>query len=119
MPGYNESVPMTDQSLPGKQIDGRAGAPGSPPSPPRVRRSSRATSGAGYAGTLAVAALKASKVLFMKFDSAGKLVDVRIPAELKKYGRLRAVTALPNGSLLITTDNGTDDAVLRVRPVTG
>jgi len=33
--------------------------------------------------------------------------------------RLRAVTALPNGSLLITTDNGTDDAVLRVRPVTG
>ena len=52
----------------------------------------------------------------MKFDSAGKLVDVRIPAELEKYGRLRAVTALPNGSLLITTDNGSDDAVLRVRP---
>ncbi|HEY5421071.1 MAG TPA: PQQ-dependent sugar dehydrogenase, partial [Marmoricola sp.] len=69
------------------------------------------------AGTLAVAALKASEVLFMKFDSAGKLVKVRIPDALKSYGRLRAVTALPNGSLLITTDNGGDDAVLRVRPV--
>ena len=53
----------------------------------------------------------------MKFDSAGKLVKVRIPAALTSYGRLRAVTALPNGSLLITTDNGGDDAVLRVRPV--
>jgi len=42
---------------------------------------------------------------------------VRIPAALKSYGRLRAVTALPNGSLLVTTDNGGDDAVLRVRPV--
>jgi glucose/arabinose dehydrogenase len=106
---------MTDQSLPGKQIAAawRSGFP------------TVATSGASfvaddgwgwYSGTLAVASLKASKVLFMKFDSAGKLVDVRIPAELKKYGRLRAVTALPNGSLLITTDNGSDDAVLRVRP---
>ena len=106
VPGYNESVPMTDQSLPGKQI-AAAWSSGFP---------TVATSGASfvagngwgwYAGTLAVAALKASKVLFMKFDSTGKLVDVRIPAALKKYGRLRAVTALPNGSLLITTDNGT------------
>ena len=70
-----------------------------------------------YDGTLAVAALKAGEALFIKFDSKGKLVDVRIPPALKSYGRLRAITALPNGSLLITTDNGGDDAVLRVRPV--
>jgi glucose/arabinose dehydrogenase len=108
---------MTDQGLPGKQIEA-AWSSGSP---------TVATSGASfvsgkrwgwYAGTLAVAALKASEVVFMKFDSAGRLVDVRIPPALKKYGRLRAVTALPNGSLLITTDNGdNDDVVLRVRPV--
>ena len=116
VPGYNESVPMTDQGLPGKQV-AAAWSSGSP---------TVATSGASfvagkewgwYDGTLAVAALKASEVLFMKFDSDGKLVDVRIPAALTSYGRLRAVTALPNGSLLITTDNGGDDAVLRVRPV--
>jgi glucose/arabinose dehydrogenase len=117
VPGYNESVPMTDQGLPGKQVEA-AWSSGSP---------TVATSGASfvagkqwgwYDGTLAVAALKASEVLFMKFDSAGNLVDVRIPPALKKYGRLRAVTLLPNGSLLITTDNGdNDDVVLRVRPV--
>ena len=116
VPGYNESVPMTDQSLPGPQIAAKwsSGVP------------TLATSGASfvsgdgwgwYDGTLAVAALKASRVVFMKFDAKGKFVGSRTPPALKAYGRLRAVTALPNGSLLITTDNGGDDAVLRVRPV--
>ncbi len=118
VPGYNESVPMTDQGLPGQQIAARwsSGVP------------TVATSGASfvplegwgwYGGTLAVAALKAGEMLFMKFDAAGMLVGVRIPAALKAYGRLRAVTALPNGSLLVTTDNGGNDVVLRVRPVAG
>ena len=115
VPGYNESVPMTDQSLPGPQIAAKwsSGFP------------TVATSGASfvegqkwgwYDGTLAVAALKAGELLFMKFDARGKLLGVRIPAAMKRYGRLRAVTALADGSLLITTDNGSDDAVLRVRP---
>ena len=69
-----------------------------------------------YDGTLAVAALKASRVVFMKFDAKGTFVGSRTPAALRSYGRLRAVTALPNGDLLITTDNGGNDAVLRVRP---
>ena len=114
-PGYNESVPMTDQSLPGKQIAARwrSGVP------------TLATSGASfvsgkewgwYDGTLAVAALKASRVVFMKFDGKGRFLGSRTPPALKAFGRLRAVTALPNGALLITTDNGGDDAVLRVRP---
>jgi glucose/arabinose dehydrogenase len=115
VPGYNESVPMTDQSLPGKQIEAKwsSGVP------------TLATAGASfvsgkawgwYDGTLAVAALKASRVVFMKFDGKGKFLGSRTPSALKAYGRLRAVTALPNGSLLVTTDNGGDDAVLRVRP---
>ena len=36
---------------------------------------------------------------------------------MQQYGRLRAVTRARDGSLLITTDNGGNDAVLRVRPV--
>ena len=106
---------MTDQALPGKQIAAKwsSGFP------------TVATSGASfvegqqwgwYDGTLAVAALKAGELLFMKFDARGKLLGVRIPAAMKRYGRLRAVTALADGSLLVTTDNGSDDAVLRVRP---
>ena len=63
-----------------------------------------------------MAALKASRVVFMKFDAKGNFVGSRTPPALKAYGRLRAVTALPNGSLLITTDNGGDDACCACGP---
>ena len=74
VPGYNESVPMTDFGLPGKQHAARwrSGDP------------TLATSGAtfvrgdqwrGLQGTLAVACLKASRVLFMKFDAQGQAAE--------------------------------------------
>ena len=115
VPGYNESVPMTDDSLPGTQIHA-AWSSGVP---------TLATSGAAwvkgsrwgdYDGTLAVAALKASRLLFFRFDAAGHLVWVRTPPELTTFGRLRSVTRARNGDLLVTTSNGTGDAVLRVSP---
>ncbi|CUR56368.1 putative aldose sugar dehydrogenase [metagenome] len=114
VPGYNEEVPMTDQSLPGVQQDA-AWSSGNP---------TLATSGAAWVsgakwgdldGTLAVAALKAGEVLFMRFDAAGALQSVTRPAELQRYGRLRSITAARNGDLLITTDNG-NDRVLRISP---
>jgi len=115
VPGYNESVPMTDDSLPGVQVAARwsSGFP------------TLATSGAtwvhgtqwgGYDGTLAVAALKASRLMFFKFDSAGHFVWVRTPAAVKAFGRLRSVTRAANGDLLVTTSNGSNDSVLRVSP---
>ena len=116
VPGYNESVPMTDQGLPGDQIAAKwsTGYP------------TLATSGGtfvygrqwkGYNGALAVACLKAGRVLFLTFDGAGQLVRKRVPAALTKYGRLRTVTQVPNGALLVTTSNGGgSDVILRVRP---
>lgn len=115
VPGYNESVPMTDQSLPGPQVGARwrSGAP------------TLATSGAtwvrgrqwgGLRGTLAVAALKGSRVVFMKFDAAGRFRWSVSPRILRGFGRLRSVTNAPDGDLLITTANGRDDMVLRVAP---
>ncbi|MFC5177212.1 PQQ-dependent sugar dehydrogenase [Nocardioides taihuensis] len=113
-PGYDESPPMTDFSLPGRQIGARWSS-GDP---------TLATSGGSwvygkqwgrYNGTLAVAALKASRIVFMKFDSSGKLKWTKAPARLRDFGRLRSVTQAANGDLLVTTDNG-DDAVLRVSP---
>ncbi len=97
VPGYNESVPMTDQGLPGEQVGARwrSGVP------------TLATSGAtfvngkqwrAYNGALAVAALKAERVLFMKFDRTGRLQRVFTPAALRRYGRLRTVTQLPRRS---------------------
>lgn len=115
VPGYNEDVPMTDQSLPGKQYPA-AWSSGVP---------TRATSGAAWVygqkwgrfnGTLAVAALKASRLIFMKFDRSGTFKWAKAPTKLRQFGRLRSVTVAPDGDLLVTTSNGSNDAVLRVSP---
>ena len=115
VPGYNESVPMTDDALPGTQIHA-AWSSGFP---------TLATSGAAwvsgprwgeYDGTLAVAALKAGRLMFFRFDAAGHFVSVQTPDVLTHFGRLRSVTRARNGDLLVTTSNGTGDSVLRVSP---
>lgn len=117
VPGYNESVPMTDQSLPGTQVPARwrSGFP------------TLATSGAtfvrgnqwgSYQGALAVAALKGGRLLFLHFDSSGRYTSVQVPAALRRYGRLRSVTQIGSGDLLVSTSNGdARDCVLRVHPV--
>ena len=116
VPGYNESVPMTDKSLPGKQFAARwrSGFP------------TVATSGGtfvngskwgAYDGALAVACLAGSRVLFLTFDAKGKLVRKRVPKVLRQYGRMRQVVQAPDGNLLIVTGNGGGrDFILRVRP---
>jgi glucose/arabinose dehydrogenase len=115
LPGYNQDVPMTDDALPGVQVPARWSS-GTP---------TLATSGAtwvhgsqwgDYDGTLAVATLKASRLVFFKFDGAGNLLWTRTPDEVTHFGRLRSVTRARNGDLLVTTSNGTDDSVLRVSP---
>ncbi len=116
VPGYNESVPMTDQSLPGKQIKARW----------RSGNSTLATSGGTFVkgkkwgaldGALAVACLKASRVLFLTLDASGKLLRTRAPRDLRQYGRIRQVSNAENGDLLVTTDNGGgEDVILRVSP---
>jgi len=119
VPGYDESVPMTDHSLPGRQVGARwsSGVPTLATSGAGWLPESRSSGWGSYRGTLAVAALKASRLVFLKFDAAGRLRWVRTPAALTHAGRLRAVTVLPGGSLLVTTDNGDGrDRILRVRP---
>ena len=116
VPRYNESAPMTDFSLPGRQRAARwkSGFP------------TLATSGAtwvrgaewgAYGGTLAVCALKASKLLFMRFDDA-QFRAVRVPAAMNgTFGRLRSVVQTSSGSLLVTTANGGGtDKIIRVSP---
>lgn len=116
VPGYNESVPMTDHSLPGRQISARWSS-GYPTIATSGSSFVYGTQWGRYAGTLAVAALKGSELVFLKFDHIGHFRWKAIPDALTHYGRLRAVTQLPGGSLLVTTDNGSGhDAVLRVRP---
>lgn len=114
VPGYDESVPMTDQGLPGTQQAARWSS-GS---------STIATAGGTFVrgrawkdldGTLAVAALKGQRIVFMKFDGNGRLLWTKAPASLQKFGRLRSVTAGVGGYLYVTTSNGDNDRVIRVR----
>ena len=116
VPGYNESVPMTDQSLPGKQYAAvwRSG------------RTTIATSGGGfvhgdrlgrYDGAFAVAAQKGQRVLFLTLSKAGRLRNVKVPGELRRFGRIRTVVDGPGSVFYLTTDNGGGrDAIIAVRP---
>ena len=115
VPGYNESVPMTNHRLPGKQRNARW----------RSGPSTIATSGAKWVrgkqwkrlnNTLAVAALAGQRLVFMKFDKQGRLKWTKAPASLRHHGRLRSVTRDAGGDLLVTTSNGTNDRVLRISP---
>ena len=115
-PGYDESPPMTNHALPGRQIDARWSS-GDP---------TLATSGGTfvygrtwgrYAGALAVCALKASRVVLLKLDASGHLTWQRAPQALRSYGRIRSATLGPHHHLFLTTDNGGgNDVVLRVSP---
>jgi glucose/arabinose dehydrogenase len=117
-PGYDESPPMTDFSLPGRQYAARWSS-GDP---------TLATSGGTFvpssgwgrwSGTLALGALKATQVRFVKLDASGHLLWSAAPAALRRFGRLRCVYVDRDGSLLVTTANGGSglggDRLLRVR----
>ncbi len=116
VPGYDESVPMTDQSLPGPQVAARwrSGYP------------TLATSGSTFVqgrkwgslnGALAVAVLKSERMVFLRFDAAGRHPRVSTPGALRTFGRLRTATLTPNRNLLVATD-GEDGAgrILLVTP---
>lgn len=117
VPGYNESVPMTDGNLPGTQYGARWRS-GDPTIAPSGAAFVRGSGWGDLGGTLAVAVLKDQRLMFVRFDGDGALQWTRFPAELRgTHGRLRDVTAARDGSLLVTTDNGGgQDVILRVRP---
>jgi aldose sugar dehydrogenase len=116
-PGYNESAPMTDHRLPGRQRNARwrSGFP------------TIATSGAtwltsrrwgAWRGRLAVGALVGEQLRVLRFGRKGRLRSQRVPPRLHNdFGRLRSVTLGPRGALFVTTANGGgNDRVLRVTP---
>jgi len=114
VPGYDESVPMTDPSLPGPQVAARwrSGTPTIAPSGAVFVQGRR---WGALNGTMAMAVLGAQRMVFLRFDGRGRLQRTTVPPVLTRFGRLRSVTAAPNGDLLVTTD-ASPGAVLRVRP---
>ncbi|MCW2749158.1 MAG: glucose dehydrogenase [Aeromicrobium sp.] len=117
-PSYNEGAnsPMTDHSLPGSQMNARWSS-GDP---------TIATSGGTFVygsawgssnGALAISSLKDETVRLLMFSKAGVYQRQWKPSALDgTYGRLRAAVLGPDGSLYVTTSNGTDDKILKVTP---
>ena len=113
---YDESVPMTDTSIPGAvPAVWSSGAP------------TLAASGAtfldgsqwgDYDGLLLLGLLKEQGVLALRLDPAGALVEqFRLPELDRTQGRIRSVQQGGDGALYVTTDNGNGtDRLLRVTP---
>ncbi|GAB3303713.1 PQQ-dependent sugar dehydrogenase [Epidermidibacterium keratini] len=111
---YDESVPMTDD-----QIDGAIPAIWSSGSPTVAASGAAFLDGSGWGddeGLLAVACLKGARLLLIDVaaDQGGEVRSV--PGLEDDYGRLRAVVPSGDGSIYVTTSNGTDDKVLLVSP---
>ncbi|MGI9603658.1 MAG: PQQ-dependent sugar dehydrogenase [Acidimicrobiales bacterium] len=114
VPGYNESVPMTDLGRYPNAVPAvwSSGAP------------TLATSGGVFVrgpewgiwnGAFAVASLKNQSLRMFRLNRGGAVVSVDI-ALAGQYGRLRTPMMGPDGALYVTTANGVNDRILRLRP---
>lgn len=114
--GYDESVPMTDLT----RYPDAVPAVWSTGSPTQALCGAAFLSGAQWGpwdGALAVTALKGEKLVVLQLDSRGGLASTAIPEELAgAFGRLRGARLGPDGSLYVTTSNGTGDELLRITP---
>ena len=106
VPGYNQSVAMTDLV----KFPGAVEARWSSGSETLATSGGIFLAGAQWGvweGRLAVATLKDSKLRIFEFSSDGALVSQVIVPELDgRYGRLRTPMMGPDGALYVTTSNG-------------
>lgn len=116
-PGYDESSPMTDFSLPGQQIGARWRS-GSPTIAPSGATFLRGKKWRGWQGALALGVLGDAKLTILRFGSGGRFIRSWTPPALDgRFGRLRSVVMGPNNDLYVTTANGGgNDRILRVTP---
>ncbi len=115
--GYDEDVPMTDL----RRFPDAMRAAWSSGDPTDAISGSAFLDGPAWGdldGVLAVSALKGQKLYLMRPGTgadATRIVSVQVPPELDDtMGRLRGARLGPDGALYLTTDNGSNDAVLRV-----
>jgi len=114
VPEYNETVPMTDLTKYPNAIEAawKSGRPTIAPSGIAVLSDQKWK---GWQGAVAMAVLKDQHVCIMEYDENFQVTSQQ---ELFKgeYGRIRSVVSTKDGSLLLTTDNGRNDLIVRIIP---
>lgn len=111
---YNEDAPMTDS----KRFPEAIKALWSSDSPTQAPSGVAIMQGAhwkAWDGAVAMAMLKDTHLKILTLDDD---LEVVTEDQLLKvaYGRLRAVTMGPDGSLYVGSSNGSDDKILRITP---
>lgn len=112
---YDESVPMTDVK---KFPDALASvwSSGSPTIAPSGATFLKGSSWGRFEGWLAVSVLKDKQLLLLNIKNGS--VSGERTFFTNEYGRLRAATQGPDGFLYLSTDNGTNDSILKIQPAT-
>jgi aldose sugar dehydrogenase len=114
VPGYNQSVPMTDLTKLPSAISA-AKASGTPTVAPSGATFVSGSQWGAWNGKLVVALLKQRALWVADIGSAGQVVDEGL--SMGDQGRLRSVAQGPDGNLYVTTDNGGGtDKILRLTP---
>ncbi|MBL8159156.1 PQQ-dependent sugar dehydrogenase [Candidatus Saccharibacteria bacterium] len=114
VPGYNESVPMTDLAFYPSAISAFWSS-GDPTIAPSGATFLRGEQWKGYEGALAVAVLKGKHLRIQQYDDKQKLSKDETFFK-DQFGRLRSAVQGTDGNLYLTTDNGNEDAIIKVTP---
>jgi glucose/arabinose dehydrogenase len=112
-PGYNEAVPMTDLTKFPNAIPA-VWSSGCPTIAPSGGGFVTGPSWGLWSHSLAVAVLKGSRIMFLRLDSNGNVVE-RID-RITDQGRLRTAVQGPEGDLYVSQDTN-PGGILRVHPV--
>ncbi|MES2876324.1 MAG: PQQ-dependent sugar dehydrogenase [Patescibacteria group bacterium] len=111
--GYDESVPMTDTAKFPLAIE-HIWTSGNSTIAPSGAAFLRGEAWGRLEGWLAVSVLKDQKLMLLNVSN-GSVNGARVLFE-GKYGRLRAATLGTDGALYVSTDNGSNDAILKIVP---
>lgn len=113
--GYEEAgVPMTDKKRFPEAIDA-IWSSGSPTQAPSGATFMKGEQWKKWDGSLAIAMLKDQKLTILTIDKQGKITD-EAKEFVKKFGRLRTAVQGPDGNLYISTDNPSNNQIIRVTP---
>ena len=114
VPGYNESVPMTDTA----EFPAAVGAAWSSGAPTVATSGITWLPSRGWGiwnGLLVVANLKDQSLLVLKPQADGAMTQVAKVYD-GTFGRLRTAQVGPDGLLYLTTSNGSGDRIIRITP---